>query len=472
MLTACRPFEEDWWLWLTLTGVSIGCVASIKWVGLFVTCVVGLYTAEDLWNKLGDINMPYVRCALRCSDRADQSQRVYVKHWIARILCLIVIPFCVYALCFKIHFMILNRSGTGDSQMSSLFQAHLEGNDFARNPLGTSRSMDAELTGPEPTYGSKLTFKNMGYGGGLLHSHVQVYPVGSQQQQVTCYHYKDNNNEWLIVPTWEDEPLDPEGELRYLKDGDVMRIVHESTGRNLHSHSVAAPVTKLNHEVSAYGNATVGDSNDYWVIEVVDDFLRGSKTSFERIHSLSTRLRLRHMNSNCYLRAANAILPQWGFKQVEVSCDKENRPKDEFTYWNIESHWNDRCTFSDRRYSTDDRSAGRRPKAVSLTLPARLLASQRRHAHVEQRARARHGQGGLDRVQAVRLAVPVQRDAHERLARHGHQVLPRRQCDGLVEQQCRVDRLDRDALVELGATEAKVQRLRSWCVPPASTVLS
>ena len=61
-----------------------------------------------------------------------------MKHWIARILCLIVIPFCVYALCFKIHFIILNQSGTGDSQMSSLFQAHLEGNDFARNPLGSS----------------------------------------------------------------------------------------------------------------------------------------------------------------------------------------------------------------------------------------------------------------------------------------------------------------------------------------------
>ncbi|GAA6041203.1 hypothetical protein JCM8097_008341 [Rhodosporidiobolus ruineniae] len=309
-----RPFEEDWWIWLTLTGISIGCVASVKWVGLFVTALVGLYTVEDLWNKLGDLRMSY---------------RTYVRHWIARILCLIIIPFCVYCLTFKIHFLILNHSGPGDSQMSSLFQAHLHGNDFAQNPL-------------EPAFGSRLTLKNMGYGGGLLHSHIQTYPVGSQQQQVTCYHYKDENNEWLITPTWEAEPITEDGELRYMRHGDHMRLVHAATGRNLHSHAIAAPVTKLNNEVSCYGNATVGDSNDYWVVEVVDDFLRGARHKFDRIHSLSTRLRFRHLNSGCYLRAANAVLPQWGFKQVEVSCDKENNPKDEHTYWNIESHWNPR----------------------------------------------------------------------------------------------------------------------------------
>ncbi|GAA5861924.1 hypothetical protein JCM1840_006876 [Sporobolomyces johnsonii] len=309
-----RPFEEDWWIWLTLTGVSIGCVASVKWVGLFVTALVGIYTIEDLWNKFGDLRMSY---------------RTYARHWVARILCLIVIPFCVYALTFKIHFLILNHSGPGDSQMSSLFQAHLRGNDFSQNPL-------------EPAFGSRLTLKNMGYGGGLLHSHVQTYPVGSQQQQVTCYHYKDENNEWIITPTWEADPIDPNGELVYLRHGDQLRLVHAQTGRNLHSHGIAAPVTKLANEVSCYGNATIGDSNDYWVVEVVDDFLRGSRHKFDRIHSLSTRLRFRHLNSGCYLRAANAVLPQWGFKQVEVSCDKDDHPKDEHTYWNIESHWNDR----------------------------------------------------------------------------------------------------------------------------------
>lgn len=53
-------FSPEWGLWLMLTGVSIGCVLSVKWVGLFCTAMVGLYTAEDLWRKFGDVKMPTV----------------------------------------------------------------------------------------------------------------------------------------------------------------------------------------------------------------------------------------------------------------------------------------------------------------------------------------------------------------------------------------------------------------------------
>ncbi|KAG9094341.1 Protein O-mannosyltransferase 2 [Ceratobasidium sp. 370] len=309
-----QSFSFDWWLWLAATGWSIGCVCSVKWVGFFATALVGAYTVEDLWDKFGDLKMPV---------------RTYIKHWIARGLCLIALPMLVYMASFKLHFLILNHSGPGDAQMSSLFQANLVGNDFAQNPL-------------EIMLGSKVTLKNVGYGGGLLHSHVQTFPTGSQQQQVTCYHYKDDNNHWTFLPKWGAPSLDPNGELAPLTHGAVIRLSHAPTTRNLHSHTVVAPVTKSNYEVSCYGNNTVGDNHDHWVVEVVDDLHRGRREKVDRIHSLTTRLRFRHEVLGCYLRAANAVLPQWGFKQIEVSCDKENNEHDAHTYWNVESHWNTR----------------------------------------------------------------------------------------------------------------------------------
>ena len=78
---------------------------------------------------------------------------------------------------FWVHFSILSNSGTGDANMSSLFQAGLIGNDLFSNPV-------------EIAYGSKVTIKSSTRGGGLLHSHKDLYPSGSKQQQVTCYHHK------------------------------------------------------------------------------------------------------------------------------------------------------------------------------------------------------------------------------------------------------------------------------------------
>ncbi|KAI6103674.1 glycosyltransferase family 39 protein [Pisolithus sp. B1] len=317
-----QSFSFDWWLWLALTGISIGCVTSVKWVGLFVTAVVGIYTMEDLWDKFGDLRM---------------STRNQLRHWGARILCLILLPILVYMTFFKLHFLILNHTGPGDAQMSSLFQAHLVGNDFWRNPL-------------EVAYGSKITLKNMGWGGGLLHSHVQTYPSGSTQQQVTCYHYKDDNNHWLVLPRWNEPAYNPNDELKFVKNGDVIRLQHAPTTRGLHSHPIPAPITKLNYEVSCYGNSTVGDVHDHWVIEIVDDIRQGKKESLNRIRSLTTRVRLRHEVLGCYLLAANKVLPQWGFKQIEVSCVKENDPDDIHTYWNVESHWNDRLPAGDVKH--------------------------------------------------------------------------------------------------------------------------
>jgi dolichyl-phosphate-mannose-protein mannosyltransferase len=230
-------------------------------------------------------------------------------------------------LSFYIHFWILENSGPGDAQMSSLFQANLKGTDVGK---------DSPL---EVALGSKITLKNMGYGGGLLHSHIQTYPEGSTQQQVTCYHHKDANNDWFVYPNRDEGEFDPEGPLKFVGNGDIIRLIHAQTGRNLHSHTVAAPVTKSHNEVSCYGNMTVGDEKDHWSVEVVSDVASKDRS---KIRTLTTAFRLRHTALGCYLRAGNVNLPEWGFKQIETTCMKENRPGDTYTYWNVEAHANER----------------------------------------------------------------------------------------------------------------------------------
>ncbi len=207
-----------------------------------------------------------------------------VAHVGTRVVGLIVIPLLVYLFSFALHFAILENTGPGDAQMSSLFQANLKGTEVGR---------DSPL---EIAYGSRATIKNMGYGGGLLHSHVQTYPEGSGQQQVTCYHHKDANNEWWFYPNRRDVPFDPEADLTMVSNGDTLRLIHSQTGRNLHSHEVSAPVTKSDREVSCYGNTTVGDDKDHWTIEVVKDV---SSSDRSKIRTLTTSFRLRHTALAC-----------------------------------------------------------------------------------------------------------------------------------------------------------------------------
>ena len=298
-----------------MTGLSIGMVSSVKWVGFFTTALVGLHTIRDLWKHFGN---------------SQESKKIFFLQFFFRALFLIAVPIAVYIATFYVHFTILSRSGTGDANMSSIFQAGLEGNDFSKSPL-------------EVAFGSSVTIKNSAIAAGLLHSHVDTYPVGSKQQQVTTYHHKDSNNNWMIKKPLigvEDELTDEI--IEFLHDGQVIRLLHEATGRNLHTHNVKAPVSTKYFEVSSYGNDTIADPNDNWIVEIVSDSLHPDT---KKIHSLTTKFQLKHQVMGCYLTASTASLPEWGFKQGEVYCDpkKSTNPR---SIWNIESHVNEKRKYS------------------------------------------------------------------------------------------------------------------------------
>lgn len=224
-------FSRRWWLWLMFTGTMIACTTSVKFVGLFVVLLVGLQTICDLWNVLGDLSKPILYS---------------VKQLVARAVALIAWPICLYVFFFYIHLTVLNKSGNGDGFYSSGFQSRLIGNSLY------NASMPREVA-----YGAVVTLKNHKTGGGYLHSHFHLYPkgAGARQQQVTTYTHKDDNNKWLIKPY--DRDSFGKKNVTIVRNGDLVRLEHFQTRRNLHAHNEKAPITVKHFQVTGYGEVSV-----------------------------------------------------------------------------------------------------------------------------------------------------------------------------------------------------------------------
>ncbi|XP_020708098.2 protein O-mannosyl-transferase 2 [Athalia rosae] len=298
-----RPFTASWWGWMAFTGTSLACTISVKFVGLFVVLLVGLYTVHELWRELGDLSKPVTNA---------------VKHLLARILCLIVLPIILYMIFFYIHLVVLNRSGNGDGFYSSGFQSQLQGNSLH------NATMPRHLA-----YGASVTLKNHRTGGGYLHSHWHLYPegVGARQQQVTTYSHKDENNRWLVKKY---DTNDVPSDAVLVKHGDLVRLEHLVTRRNLHTHKESAPISKKHYQVTGYGENGTGDANDVWKVLI----LNGQEG--DAVETVTTKFRLVHYLHHCALTSSSKTLPKWAYSQQEVSCNPNMRDKN--SLWNIEDN--------------------------------------------------------------------------------------------------------------------------------------
>lgn len=99
--------------------------------------------------------------------------------------------------------------------------------------------------------------------GAHLHSHSLAWGTGSRQQSVTAVHDDDDPNSMWLVKEAHGATACQRGAV--VPCGSTIRLEHAHTGRNLHSHLVAAPVTG-NQEVSGFGEAGVGDHGDNWSV--------------------------------------------------------------------------------------------------------------------------------------------------------------------------------------------------------------
>ncbi|KAJ5059623.1 Dolichyl-phosphate-mannose-protein mannosyltransferase-domain-containing protein [Bipolaris maydis] len=177
------PFGQKWWKWLLLTGINLSCVISIKYVGVFTFFSIGVPVLIDLWDLM-DVNRR--QGALTLVE--------FGKHFVARLVGLLIVPFFLYLFWFQVHFAILTRSGPGDDFMTPEFQETLSDNVMSLQSVSIN-------------YYDAITIRHKETKV-YLHSHPDRYPlryedgrVSSQGQQVTGYPHNDTNNHWQVLPS-------------------------------------------------------------------------------------------------------------------------------------------------------------------------------------------------------------------------------------------------------------------------------
>jgi dolichyl-phosphate-mannose--protein O-mannosyl transferase len=111
-----QAFSNQWWIWLFLTGLALSCAISTKYVGFFAFITIGTAVTIDLWGLFS------------IESHRAVSMLEFMKHFTARAVALVVIPFMLYLLWFYIHFAILIHSGSGDEYMSLKFAETLSRN--------------------------------------------------------------------------------------------------------------------------------------------------------------------------------------------------------------------------------------------------------------------------------------------------------------------------------------------------------
>ncbi|KAJ2060589.1 Protein O-mannosyltransferase 2 [Coemansia sp. S146] len=317
-----QPFSYRWWAWMMMTGLSLGCAMSSKWVGLFCVILVGIVTAESLFRKFCD-RIPW-----------DD----YTMHWLTRINGLIILPLVIYMACFWIHFKILYRTGSGEHKMSANFQARLLGSRLNSQPY-------------DITYGAFVDLRSMYNGPGLLHSHIHRYPSMSRQQQVTCFPHRDTNNVWQLHKARGIEANYTMDKIEFVSHGDIVQLVHNKTGAVLRSSKqFLAPLTTNHFEVAAENiTASSDDGISDWRVEVVKQ--KHSKRGDKRLHAMTTVFRLRHVSMGCLLRVGSRRLPKWGWGQSEVTClpdtTHKKNVKSNDVLWYIEHNINKRMLNDD-----------------------------------------------------------------------------------------------------------------------------
>ncbi|KAF2724448.1 glycosyltransferase family 39 protein [Polychaeton citri CBS 116435] len=290
------PFSRKWWKWLLLTGVSMSCVISTKYVGVFTFFSIGVPVLIDLWDLL-DVNRK--QGALTLPE--------FGKHFAARAIGLVVIPFMFYLFWFQVHFTILSRSGPGDDFMTPEFQETLSDNLMTQQSVGIDY-FDAIAMKHKET---KV----------YLHSHPERYPmryedgrISSQGQQVTGYPHNDTNNLWQIIPS-----TILEGPGHHVKSGDIVRFRHLVTDTWLLTHDVASPYHPTNQE---FTTSPAEEANGPRYNDTLFELRVENAKAGQDFRTMASQFKLVHVPTKVAMWTHTTPLPDWAFRQAEINGNK------------------------------------------------------------------------------------------------------------------------------------------------------
>ncbi|NXE55085.1 SDF2L protein, partial [Casuarius casuarius] len=110
--------------------------------------------------------------------------------------------------------------------------------------------------------------------------------TGSGQQSVTGVEASDDANSYWRIRGKSDGSCQRGTPV---KCGQAIRLTHVNTGKNLHTHHFASPLSN-NQEVSAFGDDGEGDDLDIWMVQC-------SGTHWER----DDAVRFKHVGTDVFL---------------------------------------------------------------------------------------------------------------------------------------------------------------------------
>ncbi|MCB9492711.1 MAG: hypothetical protein H6679_00375 [Epsilonproteobacteria bacterium] len=117
---------------------------------------------------------------------------------------------------------------------------------------------------------------------------------GSGQVQVQGWPVPGDESNYFIVkgPDGQDDKTGP------VKSGDTIRLEHKVSKMNLHSHASHQSPNKLGYEITLFGENGKGDSNDNWVVMLMDDDQFGNPARIGSEWTTRDSVNLFHANSS------------------------------------------------------------------------------------------------------------------------------------------------------------------------------